>query len=157
MNHKRNSKPMKIISTHRSVIGEAPIFNEADGKVYHINSDPKEVCAIDLKSGECIVRSLDFLVAAIGFSKNGSMLISCEDGAFTLNDDNTRTSLYDREKYDIKFCNDAKVGPDGRFYIGTISSKVKRVGNDVDGKLYSIDKNGEVKTLIDGLILSNGL
>ena len=73
-----------------------------------------------------------------------------------LNDDGTRTPLYDRTRYEIKYGNDAKVGPDGRFYIGTQSSKRRGVGDAIDGKLYSIDKTGNVKILLDGLILSNG-
>jgi sugar lactone lactonase YvrE len=84
------------------------------------------------------------------------MLISTPEGAFRLNPDGSRTPLYDTEKYEIKYGNDAKVGPDGRFYIGTQSSKRYGTGDEIDGKLYSIDKNGNVKILLDGLILSNG-
>ncbi len=148
---------MKILSDKRCTIGEGPIWNKFDNKLYHVSGyGDNEICCIDLETKENIVRKLPFGVSAIGFSKKGEMLISCKDGAFILNDDDTRTPLYDREKYEIKFGNDAKVGPDGRFYIGTQSSKRKGTGNEIDGKLFSIDKNGEVKVLLDGLILSNG-
>ncbi len=148
---------MKVLSDKRCLIGEAPIWNEFDNKLYHINGyGSNEICCIDLETMENRVRKLPFGVVAIGFSKKGEMLVSCADGAFILNDDNTRTPLYDREKYEIKYGNDAKVGPDGRFYIGTQSSKKKGVSEDIDGKFYRIDKNGEVKVLLDGLILSNG-
>ena len=148
---------MKVLSNKRCLIGEGPIWNEFDNKVYHVNGyGDNEICCVDLETGKNTVRKLDFGVAAMGFSRKGEMLISCFDGAFILNDDNTRTPLYDREKYKIKYGNDAKVGPDGRFYIGTQSSKRKGVGDAIDGKLYSIDKNGNVKVLLDGLILSNG-
>ncbi len=50
-----------------------------------------------------------------------------------------------------------KVGPDRRIYVGTQSSKRLGISNQVDGKLYSIDKNGYVRTLLDGLSLSNVL
>lgn len=50
-----------------------------------------------------------------------------------------------------------KVGPDGALYVGTQSSKVKKRSNDIDGKLYRISPEGEVKVLLDGLILSNGM
>ncbi len=148
---------MKILSQKRCIIGEGPIWCEFDNRLYHVNAFAKEICRIDLETGESTVQSLDCGVAAIGFTKSGEMLISCEDGAFILKDDGTRIPLYDREKYEIKYGNDAKVGPDGRFYIGTQSSKRKGAGDAVDGKLYSIDKNGNVKVLLDGLLLSNGL
>lgn len=148
---------MDTIGKHRCIIGEGPIWNEFNNKLYHVNGfGANEICSIDLKTKEFIVRKLDFGVSAMAFTKKGEMIVSCKDGAFILNDDDTCTPLYDRSKYEIKYGNDAKVGPDGRFYIGTQSAKRKGVGDEIDGKLYSIDKNGIVKVLLDGLILSNG-
>ena len=147
---------MKILSQKRCIIGESPVWCEFDRMLYHVNGYANEICRIDLETGDVTVRKLDHGAAAIAFTRGGEMLISCEDGAFILNDDGTRTPLYDRTKYEIQYGNDAKVGPDGRFYIGTQSKKRRGVGDAVDGKLYSIDKNGEVKILLDGLILSNG-
>lgn len=147
---------MEILSKKRCIIGEGPIWCEFDNKIYHVNGFENEICCIDLDTKELTVRKLDFGVAAIGFTKDGKMLISCYDGAFVLNDDNTRTPLYDEARYEIKYGNDAKVGPDGRFYVGTQCSKRIGVGNAIDGRLYGIDKNGEVNILLDGLILSNG-
>ncbi|MEE1280344.1 MAG: SMP-30/gluconolactonase/LRE family protein [Oscillospiraceae bacterium] len=147
---------MKILSNKHCIIGEGPIWNKFNNKLYQVNGYADEILEIDIKTGEVTTRKLPFGVVAMGFSKKGEMLISCADGAFKLNDDNTRTPLYDTEKYKIEFGNDAKVGPDGRFYIGTQSSKRFGTGDEINGKLYSIDKNGEVKILLDGLILSNG-
>ena len=148
---------MEVLSEKRCRIGEGPVWNEFDKKLYHVNGyGHNEICCIDLNTREMTVRKLPFGVAAMGFTKNGEMLISCQDGAFLLKDDDTRQPLYDRETYEIKYGNDAKVGPDGRFYIGTQSSKRKGVGDAIDGKLFCIDKNGEVKVLLDHLILSNG-
>ena len=155
---KGGSYTVNVLSRKRCVIGEGPIWNEFDNKLYQVNvHDAEKIFCIDLDSGENTVRKLDFPVAAIAFSKKGDMLISCLDGIYILNDDNTRTPLYNIEKYEIKYGNDAKIGPDGRFYIGTQSSKRMGAGDEIDGKLYRIDKNGEVKVLLDGLILSNGL
>lgn len=153
----KNGEIMEILSDKRCVIGEGPIWNEFDNKLYHVNGyGPNEICCIDLETKENNVRKLNFGVAAIAFSKKGEMLISCSDGAFILNADGSRSLLYDKSKYEIKYGNDAKVGPDGRFYIGTQSSKRFGTGESIDGKLYSIDKNGKVKVVLDGLILSNG-
>ena len=148
---------MNILFNKRCLIGEGPIWNEFNNKLYHVNGyGDDEICCIDLENGKNTVRKLDFGVAAMGFSKKGEMLISCLDGVFILDDDNTRTPLYDTSQYEIKYGNDAKVGPDGKFYIGTQSSKHFGTGDAIDGKFHSIDKNGEVKVLLDGLILSNG-
>ncbi len=148
---------MKILSHKSCVIGEGPIWSEFDGKIYQVNGyGPNEILKIDLETGETVVRKLGFGVAAIAFGKTGEMLVSCGDGAFILNPDGSRTPLYDTEKFEIKHGNDAKVGPGGRLYVGTQSTKRAGTGDKTDGKLYSIDKNGEVRVLLDGLILSNG-
>lgn len=148
---------MEVLLNKNCSIGEGPIWNEAENRLYHVNAfGGNEICSIDIESGEHKVRKLPFAVSAIGFSKKGEMLVSCADGAYILNDDDSRSPLYDTEKVKIRFGNDAKVGPDGKFYIGTQSSKRKGVGEEIDGKLYSIDKDGNVKILLDGLILSNG-
>ena len=147
---------MEILCDKKCIIGESPVWNEFNEKLYQTNGFGNEIVIIDIFSKEVTLRSLPFGVAAIAFSKNGDMLISKRDGAFILNDDNSLTPLYDTKKHEIKYGNDAKVGPDGRFYVGTMSSKRKGVGEEIDGKLYSIDNYGNVKTVLDGLILSNG-
>lgn len=149
---------MDLLSKKRCIIGEGPIWNPFNKKLYQVNGyGPNEILIIDIYSGEKTIRKLDFPVSAIAFGKKGEMLISTNDGAFILNDDDTKTPLYDPNKYQIKFGNDAKVGPDGRFYIGTQSSKRVGVSDIIDGRLYSIDAKGNVKILLDNLRLSNGM
>jgi len=147
---------MEQLTEYRCIIGEGPVWNPVDGILYQVNGPAKEVLAIDLDTREFSVRTLSFGVAAIAFSKKGEMLVSCANGAFVLNEDDTRTPLYDTQKYVIQYGNDAKVGPDGRFYIGTQSRKRLGLGDELDGKLYRIDKDGKVTVLLDGLALSNG-
>ena len=147
---------MQILSDNRCIIGEGPIWNEFNKKIYQVNAFANEIIEIDIYTKESKIRKLPFSVAAISFTKKGEKLVSCLDGVFILNDDNSRIPMYDNVICDIKYCNDAKVGPDGRFYVGTQSSKRLGVSNKIDGKLYSVDENGEVKILLDNLILSNG-
>ncbi len=103
------------------------------------------------------MRSLDIGCAAFCFDKNNKLIVSTDNGVFILNDDDTTSPIYDTDKYSLKYCNDMKTGPDGRIYMGTQSSKRKGVSDKIDGKLYSIDKYGNVHILLDNLILSNGL
>lgn len=149
---------MNLISGNRCMTGEGPIWNPFNHKLYYVNAlGENEIYILDIERGECLVQKLPFRVTAMGFAQDGRMLGSCEDGVFYLNEDHTREPLYDMSRYEILYGNDGKVGPDGRFYVGTQSKARKRVGHEVDGKLYCIDKNGMVKVLLDGLSLSNGL
>ena len=148
---------MNILSRKHCIIGESPIWNEFDQKLYQVNGyGANEVCIIDIRTKEITAKKYDFSILAISFDKQGRMIISCKDGAFYLNCDGTREELYDTSEYSIRYGNDAKVGPDGRYYIGTQSRKRMGIDNSIDGKLYSIDKSGKVKVVIDNMILSNG-
>ena len=148
---------MKIISDKRCVIGEGPIWNEKESLLYFTNGLEKEICLLDVYTGDLKVRSVDIGCAAFAFDTDYRLIVSRGDGVFYLNDDNTIEPLYDTGLYNIKYGNDMKVGPDGCIYVGTQSFKRMGVSSERDGKLYRIDKNGGVDILLDGLILSNGL
>ena len=148
---------MKIINDKRCIIGEGPIWNTIEQKLYFTNGMGNEICMLDIYSGKLEVRPLDFGCAAFCFDKANRLIVSTETGVYILNDDNTTLPIYDTNKYNLKYCNDMKVGPDGRIYVGTQSGKRKGVSGKIDGKLYSIDKDGNVCVLLDNLLLSNGL
>ena len=148
---------MNIICDKKCIIGEGPIWNTMEQKLYFTNGMGNEICMLDIYSGNLEVRPLDFGCAAFCFSKNNELIVSTDEGVFILNDDNTTLPIYDTDKYNLKYCNDMKVGPDGRIYVGTQSSKRKGVSGKIDGKLYSVDKYGNVLVLLDNLMLSNGL
>ena len=144
---------MEVLSNKRCIIGEGPVWNVFDKKLYYVNAFDDEVCTFDPATGAETVRKYDFSVGAFGFAKDGRMLVSCTDGAFFLHPDGSRTAMAPDAPIN---CNDAKVGPDGRFYVGTQSRKRMGLGEEVDGCLYSIDEEGQVRMLLTGLRLSNG-
>ena len=145
---------MKAIYKKNCIIGEGPIWREADGRLYFVNPvKAKEICSVLPDGSEPLAFALEHSAAAIGFTKDGNFIISSIDGIFKFNERSGKLSLFS----DIKNCNDAKVGPDGAFYVGTQSSKRLGISDKVDGKLYRIDKGGNARVLLDGLILSNGM
>lgn len=148
---------MKLLCNKRCIIGEGPIWNEKENLLYFINGLGKEICMCDIYTGEFKTRPLDIDVAAIAFDHNNRMIVSRKDGVFYLNDDDTLEEIYDTSKYQIQYANDMKVGPDGRIYVGTQSRSRLGISDKTDGKLYCIDKSGNVTVLLDGLILSNGM
>lgn len=148
---------MRIITEKRCVIGEGPIWNDHEKRLYYTNAMGDEICMMDIYTGKFEVRPVSKGIAAFAFDEKNRLIVSRYDGVFILNDDDTVEELYDTSKYSILYANDMKVGPDGRIYVGTQSGKRLKVSDKVDGKLYSIDKNGNVNILLDGLILSNGM
>ncbi len=148
---------MRIISTERCNIGEGPIWNEQDKKLWQVNPRASEIFKIDLKTLELEKIKCPIKASAIAFDTDFEPLISTPEGVFRFKSLTELEPIYDREKYLLRFCNDMKVGPDGRLYVGTRSGKRVGASDKIDGKLYRVEPNGEVKILLDGLILSNGL
>ena len=150
---------MEIFSEKRCKIGEGPIWNSARGEVYSVNGYENEVHAVRMDTREVRVIKLPSPltgVAAVAFGKNGDLILSRDNGVFILRD-GKYIPLYDTEKYDLRACNDMKVGPDGRIYVGTLSEKKRGISDKIDGRLYSIDNCGNVRVLLEGIIVSNGM
>lgn len=148
---------MKIINDKRCVIGEGPVWNEKEKLLYYTNGMGNEICMLNVYTGELKVRPVEIGVAALAFTKDNRLIVSRHDGVFVLNKDNTIEELYDLSKTNIHFANDMKVGPDENIYVGTQSGKRAGISDKIDGKLYRIDKKGNVSILLDNLGLSNGL
>ena len=148
---------MKLLTQKRCTIGEGPIWNEREGLLYFVNGIENEICTYDPERDILKAYPQEIGVAAIAFSKDGRMLITRRDGALFLDLSTGKTSpMYD-ESIQIKYANDAKVGPDGCFYVGTQSEFRLGISDKIDGKLYRITPEGEVTILLDGLILANGM
>lgn len=148
---------LRQLREHRCVIGEGPIWNERTQSLYYTDGGGKALCIWHMPTETLQVRPLSMDVAAIAFTARDEMLISRTDGVFLLHEDDTVTSLYDPARYTIRYANDMKVGPDGALYVGTQSERRMGLSDHVDGKLYRIDPDGTVTTLLEGLLLSNGM
>ena len=146
---------MEILNQKRCIIGEGPIWNENEGRLYFTNGIEGKICTYDLKNKKLDI--IPFGAAAIAFDSKNKIYLSTSNGVFMLNPDNTLSVFYDTSRFNIKYANDMKAGPDGALYVGTQSGKRKGVSDKTDGKLYRISPEGNVKVLLDGLILSNGM
>lgn len=148
---------MERLCEKQCIIGEGPLWNEKEQSLYFVNGMGKEICIYRFNTKELIVRPMEKGVPSLAFSKDGRLIVSTHEAIYYLGEDDSLNPLYDMDKYRIDYANDGKVGPDGRFYVGTQSGKYKGVSEAVDGKLYSIDSKGNVRVLLDNMLLSNGL
>lgn len=148
---------MNTLANKRAIIGESPIWNDREQKLYVTNGMENEILIYDIINRTVKIRKTSAPIAAICFSANNRPIVSCQSGIGILEKDNTIIYVYNNDKYTISYANDMKVGPDRRIYVGTQSSKRLGISDEIDGKLYSIDKFGNVSVLLDGLLLSNGL
>ena len=80
---------MKMICDKRCIIGEGPIWNAKEKRLYFTDVYGKEICMLDIHTGELDVRSLSKNVAAMAFDTENRLIVSREDGVFILNKDET--------------------------------------------------------------------
>lgn len=145
---------MKVIYEKGCIIGEGPVWCERRRRLYFVNPvDDMEICSVNADGTDKQAVKLNFGAAAINFTVDGRLLLSSLSGVYLYDEECASLELF----ADIKNCNDAKVGPDGCLYVGTQSSKRLGKSDELDGRLYRIDKDGRKTVLLDGLILSNGL
>ena len=148
---------MKILTQKRCVIGEGPIWCEREKLLYFVNGIENEICTYDPKNDIFCTYPQEIGVAAIAFALDGRMLVTRKDGVFFLDLSTGKSSPTYDETVKIINANDAKVGPDGCFYVGTQSEFRLGLSDKIDGKLYRITPDGTVALLLDGLILANGM
>lgn len=148
---------MRFCGEKQCIIGEGPIWNDVEHKLYFTNGLEQEFCRYDITRDCLEIRKTSVGCAAFCFDRENRLIVSRDDGVFYLHEDDTVTPLYDCRKYTIRHGNDMKVGPDGRIYVGTQSEQRLGLSEAVDGRLYVIDQDGTVRVLLEGLRLSNGM
>lgn len=153
-----NEKPvMRALTDRRTIIGECPIWNGREQKLYLTNAIEREILVCDIDSRTVIVRKTPMPCAALCFSAENELIVSYDGGVAILDEKDAIIPIYDMDRYHVLHANDMKVGPDGRIYVGTQSEQRLGISNEIDGKLYVIDAAGQVRELLGGLRLSNGL
>ena len=94
---------MKILTDKRCIIGEGPIWNEREKKLYFTNGLGNEICTYGFTTHKVSARSLPFGVSAFAFDINNRLIVSHAGGVHILNEDDSLSPIYDNEKFEIKF------------------------------------------------------
>ena len=100
---------MKILTDKRCIIGEGPIWNEREQKLYFTNGFGNEICTYDFTTEKVSVRALPFGIAAFAFDIYDRLIISHAGGVHILNEDDSLSPIYDNEKFEIKYSLETKL------------------------------------------------
>lgn len=140
----------------RCTLGESPVYDERRDRLWYCDILGHTLHAVDLATGAGHRWPFDSEVTSLGLAESGRLVVALRDvigmfdpdtGAFqefaAVEHDNADTRL-----------NDAKVGPDGAYWVGTMDDTDRR---EPLGTLYRVDADGNVEPKVDGLQISNGL
>jgi len=143
-----------LARAHKADVGEGPVWNSltlelvwldvTGGEIffYHPETNQQEAFSLDQHIGAIALTDSNEYILAI---RDGFALFNRASGAYTY-----LAQVLDSE--DVRF-NDGKIDPRGRFVAGTM----KYEASPGTASLYSIEKDGKVRTLLSSVGLSNGL
>jgi sugar lactone lactonase YvrE len=144
------------IAHSQSQCGESPIWEPAARRLAWIDTEKPVFSSFDPSTGRTETVKTQWLVQAIGRRRSGGWIAVIRDGFALLEVDPARGRLLGNPVEGVAHMtmNDGAVGPDGRFYAGSLNFDVL---DAPDGCLYRVDTDGSIATIETGIVLPNGI
>ncbi|MDR3473933.1 MAG: SMP-30/gluconolactonase/LRE family protein [Devosia sp.] len=137
-------------------VGENPLWDERRGLLLFEDVLAPALFAYDPHSGGLERFEMAAPIGSFGLCEDGRAIVALKTGVHFFD---FRTGLFEffvHPEPDIprNRLNDGKVGPDGRFWVGSMDDSG---AFEPTAALYRIDPDGTATRMVDGLIVSNGL
>lgn len=137
-------------------LGEGPVWDADGQRLVWVDIDGRQVhvTAADGRSTRSYATSAP--VGAAALQRDGGLLLALGGGFARLSmEDGAIVPLADAPGTDpeVARMNDAEVDPAGRWWAGTKAYDDRPGG----GRLYRLDRGGEVTSVLEGLTISNGM
>ena len=152
----------ELVLDARARLGEGPVWDAAAGVLWWVDIEGRQIHRYDPASGRDQALATSSEVGAVALRSAGGLVVALADGIWTLDlafEDGTLVPGPDAWRSIAPFvdapdvrCNDAKCDPAGRLLVGTMAFDERPVGG-----LFSIEGDGRVRRLLDGLSIANGL
>ena len=146
----------KIISKHRHMLGESPVWDEAKQTLYWADLLDMKIYAYHEPTEAISHYQLNETIGAFGLAADNHFIVALRSGIYLFNlADETLTHIVtpDGEPNPDNRFNDGKIAPNGDFYIGTMDENFQ----ENIAKLYCIRQDGTAHFVKDGFMVSNGL
>jgi sugar lactone lactonase YvrE len=139
----------------RAELGECPVWSVSEQALYWVDIRAPALHRLDPASGATRAWPMPSLIGSFGLREHGGAVVALRDGFHLLDFDTGSLSfLVGPEPVAGTRLNDGKVGPDGRFWAGTMDEEF--LARPV-AALYRLDPDHSLHRMVDGLIVSNGL
>lgn len=137
----------------RAALGEGPVWDVADARLYYVDAAGGELRAFDPVTGAHESWSFGERVGCLARRERGGFLLARQSG-FHVFDPATgeHRALVDPDPDPATSLNDGKADAAGRYVCGSVDLEMK----DARGHLYRLDPDGSCTVLDDGLTVSNG-
>lgn len=137
-------------------LGESPTWDSKRSGLWWVDIRGQSVFFADSAGCIRIQKTFDSVVASLGLCRSGRLLVALAKSVILWEpqEDISRQLCAIERQMPENRLNDGKVGPDGRFWVGSMHDSAPR---EARGSLYRVDASGRVERVLDGLRVSNGL
>lgn len=139
-----------ILNAH-CLLGENPLWNTRDQRLYWTDIDAGKIHRFDPRTGEQELLYHGTTVGGFTFQANGDLLLFRVNDLALLHSDGSVDVLFSHPDDGLKRFNDVIADPEGRVFAGSIGKTEK------GGGLYRVDRDGTITCLWRGTGCSNGM
>ncbi len=146
---------LELMLDSRAFLGEGPAWDSAHQCLYWVDIHAGLLHSFDPLEKRDDVYNVGQVLGCVAPTSSNGLILGLKDG-FSKFDPSTRQLTFilkPEPDYPGNRFNDGKCSPDGRFIAGTVDEAELAAS----GSLYSLGKAGDVKILLRGLRISNGL
>jgi sugar lactone lactonase YvrE len=137
-------------------VGEGPCWSAEEQALYFVDILAPALFRLDAGTRALRRWTMPSSIGSFGLCADGRMVVALRDGVYRFDPHSEALTLLCRPEPDRprNRLNDGKVGPDGRFWVGSMDDRPEK---EAVAALYRIDTAGRCERMLDGLIVSNGL
>jgi len=136
--------------------GEGPCWDAATGMLYFVDIPAPALYRLDPATKRIDRFAMPATIGSFGLAADGRAIVALRNGVhmFDFRTGKFEFVCHPEPTPATNRLNDGKVGPDGRFWVGSMDDRSTK---EPVAALYRIDWDGKATRIIDGLIVSNGL
>ncbi len=151
-----NKNPkVELVIDSKSELGEGAIWNASTGEFLWVNILGKILNVYNPATGNNKEMLTGQMIGTVVPTESGNVLVALQNGIYWLDmESGSKKFLTDPEEDlpDNRF-NDGKCDPEGRFWVGTMSTKNQKDA----GALYRFDKDSSIHRMVEKVSISNGI
>ena len=137
-------------------LGECPVWDAPANALWFEDITAPVLYRLDLGAQTLKHWAMPAAIGSFGLCTDGRLIVALRTGIHFFDPASGQFSLIAHPEKDNPHTrlNDGKVGPDGRFWVGSMDDRPQR---DPIGHLFRVDHDGTCTKMLDGLKVSNGL
>jgi sugar lactone lactonase YvrE len=137
-------------------LGENPLWDDRTGKLLFVDISAPALFRLDPETRALERWEMPSTIGSFGLCADGRAIVALRQGVHFFDFASGTFEFVVHPEPDAPYnrLNDGKVGPDGRFWVGSMDDTPDKQPR---AALYRIDWDGTAIRMVDGLVVSNGL